>query len=73
LVDLAARFRKPALAGVKSRLILLHALKGDINKLRQGLSLEENRERKADIRYWAPLRKELEQLRHLVSKAGVQT
>lgn len=73
LVDLAARFRKPALAGVKSRLILRHALKGDINKLRQGLSLEENRERKADIRYWAPLRKELEQLRHLVSKAGVQT
>lgn len=68
LLELAARYRRLAMSAVKSRPILGHALKGTISKLKEGLFLEEAREREADRRYWAPLRKELEQLRHIYAK-----
>lgn len=44
---------------------LLHfALANDLRKLEKELAAEEFKERKMDRRYWLPLKRELEQLRH---------
>lgn len=40
------------------------ALRGDESALGLVLALEESKEREADRRYWEPLRRELETLRH---------
>lgn len=40
------------------------ALRGDESALGPALAVEETREREADRRYWEPLRRELETLRH---------
>ena len=47
-----------------SRPLLAHALKGDTTALERGLIAEEFAEREADRKYWLPLRRELESLRH---------
>ena len=49
---------------VRDRPLLEMALAGDESKLEAALAEEEAREREADRRYWASLRKELETLRH---------
>lgn len=46
------------------RPLLRFALRGDQPGLAAALTAEEARERKADRRYWEPLRRELEDLRH---------
>ena len=46
------------------RPLLTHALAGALSKIKAALSAEENRERKSDQKYWLPLRRELEKLRH---------
>jgi hypothetical protein len=45
------------------RPLLDHAAAGDETRLAVALRAEEDAEREADRRYWAPLRRELEQLR----------
>lgn len=49
---------------VAERPLLKWALAGDLESLTVGLREEEDRERAADRVYWAPLKRELEQLRH---------
>ena len=43
--------------------LLAHALAGDVAAVAAGLRVEEDAEREADRAYWAPLRRELEQMR----------
>jgi hypothetical protein len=49
---------------VGRRSLLRFALRADEPALAAGLIAEESRERDADRRYWEPLRRELEDLRH---------
>jgi hypothetical protein len=49
---------------VSKRPVLAHALSGTIQKLEQALASEETAERERDRRYWLPLKRELEKLRH---------
>lgn len=46
------------------RPLLVHAAAGSEPQLAAALRAEEDAEREADRRYWAPLKRELEQLRH---------
>lgn len=50
------------------RPLLKTIIEKDINKLEMALHEEEIREREKDKEYWAPLRKELETMRHVASK-----
>lgn len=50
------------------RSLLLSAVNTDTQKLGLQLSEEESTERQKDIEYWAPLKKELETLRHNIKK-----
>jgi len=43
--------------------LLEHAASGDEESLASALQAEQEVEREADRRYWAPLKRELEQLR----------
>jgi len=63
LVDLVRR--RPALARrlAVARPLLSIAATGDLERLERGLRREQEAERAADRKYWAPLRKELELLR----------
>jgi len=47
------------------RPLLAHAAAGDAESLATALRSEEDAEREADRRYWAPLKQELEQLRRV--------
>lgn len=49
---------------VRGRPLLRFALRGDESALDSALAVEETKERQADKRYWEPLRRELERLRH---------
>ena len=49
---------------IVNRPLLSYAVNLDIQKLNSGLHKEELIERQKDIKYWVPLRKELEILRH---------
>ena len=64
LIESAGRFSDRAHALAPSRPLLLHALSGDEHAVADALTAEEDAERKADREYWAPLRAELEALRH---------
>lgn len=64
LIELSERFPEIVKDGVKKRPLLSYAIVKDIRKLNKKLNEEELREREKDIEYWAPLRKELEVLRH---------
>jgi hypothetical protein len=63
LVALARRFPRPAAREARVRPAVRGALAGDIAAVERALRVEEDREREADRRYWAPLRVELERLR----------
>lgn len=63
LIELAKEYPKIAKRCVANRPLLSYGIKGDIKKLDQQLQKEELVERKKDIKYWTPLKKELEILR----------
>ncbi len=50
----------------RERPLLLLAKAGQLDRLREALSAEEQTERRHDYQYWQPLKAELEQLRHSV-------
>jgi len=64
LIALAAFNRELCLELTPERPLLEFAERGDQSALSRALSAEEETERDADRRYWEPLRKELEDLRH---------
>ena len=63
LIEVARSGAHAAQAESAARPLLTHALAGDANALATALRVEEDREREADRKYWAPLRVELEELR----------
>ncbi len=64
LVELARSFPDATCDLARSRPLLVEAMHGNVEALRSALRDEEERIRAEDRAYWAPLRKELEQLRH---------
>ena len=64
LIELAKKYRSLAKEITKKRPLVSSAIKGDEHDLLTKLNKEEARERKKDIAYWLPLKKELEVLRH---------
>jgi len=64
LWELHARHPELSQALMPERSLLSLLQDGEIDDLEQALQEEEWAERKADRAYWAPLRKELEDLRH---------
>jgi hypothetical protein len=64
LVDLAKRYPKQTSRAARRRSLLLHALQDDALGLEVALKKDEETERTADRLYWAPMKKELEHLRH---------
>jgi len=63
LVETARRWPRALVAQARHRPLLRHARPGREAELGASLSAEEATERRADPRYWAPLRAELERLR----------
>jgi len=63
LVETARRWPRALVAQARHRPLLRHARPGREAELAASLSAEEATERRADARYWAPLRAELERLR----------
>lgn len=72
LLSLADRFPARCRRLAKIRPLLRLAIKGDLAGTEKGLAAEEHRERTADRRYWKPLLRELERMRHarIADKAG---
>ena len=64
LLELNARHPELSHALISERPLLSLLRGGEQDVLEQALHEEEMAERRADRAYWAPLRKELEQLRH---------
>jgi len=64
LISLAARHSASCRKLRPTRPALLAALSGNQSDLEQALMDEEQMERERDRKYWLPLRKELEALRH---------
>jgi hypothetical protein len=64
LVEVAQANCAPAESLYEFRPFLASAVEGKLNRVAEGLEDEENDERRADKEYWAPLRQELESLRH---------
>jgi len=64
LVKLSKKYPKIAKDCTRDRPLLASSIAPDIKKLNLQLHEEELEERRKDIEYWAPLRKELEILRH---------
>lgn len=64
LIELAQSQRRIPAHLRRRRPLLELALKGSNSSLANALLAEEQREREADRQYWAPLKKELESLRH---------
>ena len=62
LIELVHRFPDAA-RRLARRAAVGRALRGDRKGIERALLLEEERERRADRRYWAPLRRELERWR----------
>ena len=70
LIELAQAQRRIPAHLLRERPLLQLAATIDKSALAEALLAEEQREREADRQYWAPLKKELERLRHLrVSQA----
>jgi hypothetical protein len=63
LVLLSEKYPEIASLSAKKRPLLSLAIDGNQEEIRKLLRDEEDREREADRRYWAPLRKELEEWR----------
>jgi hypothetical protein len=68
LAEVAQNHSRLAQRFALKRPLLRFALAGKIEELNAALSAEEAAEREKDRLYWQPLRKELEQLRHLKIK-----
>ena len=64
LIKLARKHGSLTKQTIKTRSLLKVALKNEPAKLRKLLAREEMQEREKDKKYWMPLRKELEHLRH---------
>jgi hypothetical protein len=64
LVETAQRWPAVRTAQKRHRRLLADARPGGELRLAEGLAREERSERQADARYWAPLKAELERLRH---------
>jgi hypothetical protein len=64
LVETALRWPAAWNAQKRDRRLLADARPGRERRLTEGLAREERAERQADARYWAPLKAELERLRH---------
>lgn len=64
LIELSRKYKKIAIECIKKRPLLKIALQNNFNKLENLISKEELAERKKDKKYWQPLLKELETLRH---------
>lgn len=67
LINLAKVYPEIARESVAARPLLSSLINLDTQELSSRLQEEELRERRKDIEYWAPLRKELETLRHYKS------
>ena len=63
LIDVASRAPARCRQAMAERPLLAHAIAGDESSLVAALRAEEDTEREADRRYWAPLKRELEALR----------
>jgi len=63
LISLAEKYPEIADRMSKKRPLLSSAIEGNQDEVRKLLRDEEDREREADRRYWAPLRKQLEEWR----------
>ena len=70
LLDLVQRFPKQTKQALPKRPLLSLAVSKDAAGLTAALEQEEKAEREADRVYWAPLRKELEKLRHQRIRKG---
>ena len=64
LVELAKKYPKIARGCILERPLLSFAVTSDMEQLKTKLNREEINYRHRDVEYWAPLRKELEILRH---------
>ena len=64
LIELAKIYRRDAKERAKARPLISLAMRGDKSRLVIKLNEEEAKERKKDVAYWLPLKKELEELRH---------
>ena len=64
LVEAVLRHPDAARALAGRRPAVARAIEGDVQLVENALMEEERAERDADRRYWLPLRRELEQLRH---------
>jgi hypothetical protein len=69
LVEVVARFPPEAHEARERRTAVARALSGDLAAVQDALDDEMAREREADRAYWAPLRKELEELRRERSRS----
>ena len=69
LITLSDRYGEETGRAARSRPLLEHALKGDADALERALEDEARTERLRDREYWAPLVKELEDLRHAETRA----
>ncbi len=63
LIHLAKRFPARARRLARERVALRQAARGDLAAVRREMVAEQDREQEMDRRYWAPLRRELEQWR----------
>lgn len=64
LIELAKKYPRQTTQAAKQRPVLLYALKNDQSGLNDALKTEEMTERNNDRCYWAPLKNEMERLRH---------
>ena len=64
LIELASAYPRMALDCAVDRPLLLSAINSDRDRLELELATEQIRGKQADREYWAPLRLELEQMRH---------
>lgn len=68
LIEAAGLFPNEATTLFSTRSLLRAAVAGDVTAVTAQLDAEETQERANDAKYWAPLRMELEQLRHAARK-----
>lgn len=64
LIDTSQRWPKLASLLKRKRPLLSHAIAQNAVELENALQTEEHIERAKDRKYWEPLKKELEKLRH---------
>jgi hypothetical protein len=70
LLELVSLHRDAATRLVSVRPLLATVLSGDAVQIKRELAVEEQHERDADAAYWAPLKAELETLRHQRTREG---